>query len=156
MKKLLTLAALITISLHSNAQEDCRTKVTGTGTTITITNKEKATKYLIERPGYVDVTTCIVAKDSTITLCLPYCMASIKPITNWPCSCTYGPVIIKNDGCNVLPVTYSDFKIQGNSLWITFQRLDNLQMAYVMVNGIVVDSIAPASIKINSPVVKKL
>lgn len=121
MKHLLTALATL-IVINSYAQEDCRTKISYTGMTLTITNKSCATSYLIKRQNMQDSITCTVQKDSSLSLCLSFCgVLCVLPVTKCDSSCAYVPLTITNN-CNPLPIKLSKISVEqaGKELTVHF------------------------------------
>lgn len=123
--KQMIIAVLLLTSMICNAQsEDCRTKLTATVNTITISNKSTCpTAYRIEIPKTSDSVTTVVNSGECLTLCISFCGEIIvTPIVNCElCMCDYEAVKLNND-CNPLPLGISHLSMQqdGRELTVSF------------------------------------
>ena len=135
MKHLLTTFAIL-IVINSYAQEDCRTKISYNGMTLTITNKSCATSYLINRQNMKDSITCTVQQDSSLSLCLSFCgVLSVLPVIKCDSSCAYAPLTITNS-CNPLPIKLSHIWVEqvGKELTVHFTVEDIINVKQFIIN----------------------
>lgn len=119
MKKMYLLLTLliITVVSYSQTNEDCRTKLTSTGSSITIKNKSVATKYRVEQTGKPDSVTNIVNVGCSLTLGIHQGCTTIKvtPVTTCISTCTNTFVQLKNP-CSLLPVVLAYLTAQYNKI----------------------------------------
>ena len=111
MKKILLCFLLFVTSKTFAQSEDCATKLSYCNNTLIILNKSCCTRYLIKRNGFSDSITCIVDKDSSLSLCIIFCGdVTVEPLIK--CDSCAGIVKYFNN-CKPLSVRLRDVSVQN-------------------------------------------